>query len=205
MDFTKLASDSSIKKTRASLVKKGYEVEVFETGKLALKYIKTTIPKGASVMNGASVTLEQIGYLKYLKSGKHGWVDLHAKVNAENDQEKRANLRKQSVLSEYYLGSVHGLAENGEFVIASNTGSQLPHIVFTSTNLIFVVSTKKIVPTINDAMKRLIDHVIPLENKHMMDLYKVRTSLNKIVIFKGENPMLGRKIRFLLVKEDLGF
>lgn len=156
-------------------------------------------------MNGSSVTLEQIGYVEYLSEGKHGWQDLHALVNAENDKQKRAQLRRESVLSEYYLGSVHALSETGDFVIASNTGSQLPHVVYTSSNLIFVVSTKKIVPTLEDALKRLEDHVVPLENEHMLELYNMPTALNKIVIFRGESAMIGRKVTFLLIEEDLGF
>ncbi len=205
MNYNTLASKETLKKTQEGLENKGYEVFVVDNKNQALEKIKTLIPEAASVMNGSSVTLEQIGYQDYLKSGIHEWNDLHAKVNAENDKVKRAKLRKESALSDYYLGSVHALTETGEFVIASNTGSQLPHIVFTSPNLIFVVSTKKIVPTLDEAMKRLTKHVIPLEDKHMLKLYNMHTGLNKMVTFRGETKYMGRKIRFILVKEDLGF
>ena len=205
MNYDTLASSDVVNKTTAALTKKGYEVFIVENKNQALEKIKTLIPNGASVMNGSSVTLEQIGYVEYLKSGKHRWIDLNAEVNAENDKEKRDKLRRETVLADYYLVSIHALIENGEFLIASNSGSQLPHIVFTSSNLIFVVSTKKIVATIDDAMKRLNEHVVPLENEHMMKLYNVCTNLNKIVIFKGELALLGRKIKFILVEEDLGF
>ena len=156
-------------------------------------------------MNGSSRTLEQIGFVDYLKSGKHGWNNLHEAILNEKDKAKQAILRKQSVISDYYLGSVHALVETGEFVIASNSGSQLPYLVFTSPNLILVVSDKKIVPTLKEAMKRLEKHVIPLEDKSIREKYGVGTAPNKILIFKGENPMLGRKVRMILVKEDLGF
>ena len=75
-------------------------------------------------MNSASKILEQIGFVGYLKSGKHDWRNLHETIHAEKDRTKQMDLRKQAVLSDYYLGSVHGLAENGEFIIASNTGSR---------------------------------------------------------------------------------
>jgi CheY-like chemotaxis protein len=192
-------------KTVSALKAKGYEVVTVKNGAEALEKIKQIIPPGATVMNGSSVTLEQIGYLDYLNSGKHGWNDLHAGVVAEADPAKRTALRKQASLSDYYLGSVHALMENGEFIVASNTGSQLPHIVFTSTNLIFVVSTKKIVADFNAGMKRLEEIVVPLENQHMLEKFGRGTSLNKIVIFKGESPFLGRKIHFILVNEDLGY
>src|SRR3990167_3411330 len=205
MNNNSLANQESLRKVTMALKNHRYEVTVVKNGKEALEEIKEIIPPRASVMNGSSTTLEQIGYHDYLKSGKHPWVDLHANINAENDKEKRDKLRKESVLSDYYLGSVHALIENGEFIIASNTGSQLPHIVFTSPNLIFVVGTQKIVPTLSEAFRRLETYVMLLEDRNMKEKYGTGTSLNKIVIFKGENPMAGRKVTMLLVKEKLGF
>jgi L-lactate utilization protein LutC len=205
MDYNKLASKSSLQKVIKAFTEKGYTAIVVKNGKEALVKIKELIPSGASVMNGSSVTLEQIGYSEYLASEKHSWIDFHARIAAENDKAKRAQLRRESVVADYYLGSVHALIENGEFIIASNTGSQLPHVVFTSAHLIFVVSTKKIVPTLEEAMKRLETHVVPLEDKHMQKLYGMGTTLNKVVLFKGENPMNKREILFLLVEENVGF
>lgn len=205
MNYNTLVGIESVEKTAESLRAKGYEVVVVESGKEALEKIKQLIPKGASVMNGSSVTLEQIGYIDYLKSGAHGWDDLHKKVTEEKDQAKRVALRKQSALADFYLGSVHALTEEGEFLIASNTGSQLPSVVYTSDNLIFVVGTQKIVPTLPDAFRRLEDYVVPLEDEHMKKLYGSGTRLSKIVVFKHESTYSTRKVRFILVKEKLGF
>ena len=205
MDYNKLATKESVEQTKKGLEERNIEVFVVENGAQALEKIKELIPKEASVMNGASKTLEQIGFVDYLKSGKHGWNNLHEAILAEQDKGKQMILRKQSVLSDYYLGSVHALVEKGEFIIASNSGSQLPHIVFTSPNLIFLVSTKKIVSTLSEAFKRLEEHVVPLEENHMQELYGMGTAPNKIVIFKGENLMLGRKVRMILINEGLGF
>jgi L-lactate utilization protein LutB len=205
MNYTQLATPESVNKTAEALKANGVEAIVVENGAEALAKIKVLIPAGTTLMSGASVTLEQIGFIEYLKAGQHGWNNLKDGILAEKDPAKQALLREQAVLANYYLGSVHALVETGEFVIASNTGSQLPHIVFTSPNLIFIVSTKKIVPTLADAMTRLEQHVVPLEDARMMAQMKVHTSLNKIVTFKKENPMMKRKVRMILVGEDLGF
>jgi len=205
MPYNVLANKESLDKTTAALTAKGYEVIVVKTGQDALAKIKELIPEGVSVMNGSSTTLDQIGFIELLKSGDHKWNNLHAKILEEKDQAKQNELRKQSVLSDYYLGSVHALIETGEFLIASNTGSQLPHIVYTSPNLLFVVSTKKIVPDQNEAMKRIDEHVVPLEDKRMQAAYNMGTTLNKLLHFRGEAAMLGRKIKLILVEEDLGF
>ena len=205
MQFDQLASTGSMNITIANLAKHNIEGLVVADKAAALAKIKELIPTGASVMNGASVTLEQIGFVDYLKEGSHGWYNLHAGIVSESDPLKQAALRQSATHADYYLGSVHALAETGEFVIASNTGSQLPHVVFTSKNLIFVVGAQKIVPNLTLALTRLSDYVVPLEDQHMQSKYGVGTYANKIVIFRGENAHMGRKVHLLIVGESLGF
>lgn len=205
MQYNQLASNESIQTTIGELAKHNIEAVVVDTKKGALEKVKELIPSGVSVMNGSSTTLIEIGFVDYLKEGKHGWNNLHEAILAESDPAKQGKLRKESVLSDYYLGSVHALSETGEFVVASNTGSQLPHIVFTSQNLLFVVGAQKIVPSLSEALKRLEEYVVPLENERSLKAYGAPTALNKIVIFKGESPMIGRKVKMIIVKESLGF
>ncbi|MBI4157529.1 lactate utilization protein [Candidatus Woesebacteria bacterium] len=204
-DFGQLATETQIQNTLEALKKNGVEGIVVNTGSKALKRIKELIPEGASVMNGSSVTLETIGFVDYLKSGSHSWNNLHGAIVKETEREKQKEARRESLTSDYYLGSVHALTEEGEFLVASNTGSQLPHIAFSSPNVILVVGSQKIVPTLEDAMARLKDYVVPLEDKHMRQKYGVGTNLSKILIFRKEVPMNQRTIRMVLVKEKLGF
>jgi hypothetical protein len=205
MEYNTLATTDIITKTSEALKEHGIEPIVVATGKDALEKIKELIPEGVSVMNGTSATLEQIGYIDYLKSGEHPWKNLHADILAETDPEKQKMLRKYSVVSDYYLGSVHALVQTGELIIASNSGSQLPHITYTSPNIIFVVSTKKIVATLEEGMKRLKEHVFPLEDKRITALYGRGTMLSKILILNRENPTMGRNLKLIMVEEDLGF
>ncbi len=205
MDYQTIATDEVINKTAQNLKERGVDTIVVENKEEALETIKKQIPSGASIMNGASITLEQIGFVDYLKSGAHPWSNLHERVLAEKDPAKQAQLRREATVSDYYLGSIHGLATTGEFIVASNTGSQLPGIVFNSSNVIFVAGAQKIVPTLADALNRLNEYIVPLEDKHMQELYGINTSVSKILIFNRENPMMGRKISIILVKEKLGF
>ncbi len=205
MDYQTIATDEVISKAAQNLKERGVDTIVVENKEEALETIKKQIPSGASIMNGASITLEQIGFVDYLKSGAHPWSNLHERVLAEKDPAKQAQLRREATVSDYYLGSIHGLATTGEFIVASNTGSQLPGIVFNSSNVIFVAGAQKIVPTLADALNRLNEYIVPLEDKHMQELYGVNTSVSKILIFNRENPMMGRKVSIILVKEKLGF
>lgn len=205
MNYSQNASEDSISKTVAKLAEHNVEAIVVDDKQQALSMVKEFIPAGASVMNGSSMTLEEIGFVDYLKSDNHGWNNLHEAIVKETDSAKQAELRKQAVLSDYYLGSVHALTETGEMVIASNTGSQLPHIAFTSKNLIFVVGSQKIVPNLVEAIKRLEEYVIPLEDENSKKKWGAGTAVNKLLIFKGENAYMGRKVRVIIVKESLGF
>lgn len=203
--YDTLASAESIAATQKMLTNNGFLPEVVETGADALARIKEIIPAGASLMNGSSRTLDQIGFIALLKEGKHGWNNLHDAVLAEQDKAKQAVLRKQSVISDYYLGSVHALSETGEMIIASASGSQLPHIVFTSPNIIFVVSTQKITPTVDAGLARLREHVFPLEDQRMKDANMGGSMMAKTLILSKEPAFMGRKVHVILVKEKLGF
>jgi len=205
MDYTALAASEALAQTEAALKENGFLPESFATKEEALARMKELIPAGASLMNGASKTLEEVGFIGYLKEGTHPWNNLHAAIVDETDAQKKADLRKAGILSDFYAGSAHAVTEDGQIVIASNTGSQLPHLAFTSPNIILVVSTKKIVPTLDSAFARLREQVIPLEDERMKGVYGYGTLWAKTLILHKENVALGRQVHVLLVEEDLGF
>lgn len=204
-DYDALASKESIDKAIEAFKENNFIPYHVTSKEDALKKVIELIPEGATVMNGASETLREIGFVDYLKDSEHKWNNLHEVILAESDPEKQQLLRRESVVSDYYVGSVHAASENGELIIASNSGSQLPHIVFTSPNVIFVVGSQKIVKDLSDAVSRLKDHVIELEDKRMNEAYGMGTTHTKTVILHKENPMSGRKIHVILVDEKLGF
>lgn len=205
MDHAALATKEQLDRTVAALKEHHFEPEVLATKEEALARIKELIPADASVMNGASKTLEQVGYIDYLKSGTHPWKNLHEDILKESDPEKQGLLRKHSVVSDFYLGSAHVITEKGEIVIASNSGSQLPHLAFTSPNIVLVVSTKKTTPDLTSAFDRIDTHILPLEDVRMHEVYGYGTLHAKTLILHKENPAMGRHVHVLFVEEDLGF
>ena len=205
MKYDTLAPVDSINKTIEALTERGFLPESVTSGSEALSKIKELIPAGVSVMNGSSRTLDEIGFVQYLKDGKHGWNNLHEAILAEKDPAKQMALRKQSVLSDFYLGSAHAIAETGEIVIASNSGSQLPHIAFTSPNIILVVGAQKITPDADTAISRLKEYVFPLEDARMKEAGMGGSFISKTLIINKEQPFMGRKFHVIFVNETLGF
>ena len=205
MNYDTLATKEAIARTIAALAGRGVMAIAVENRAEALERAKALIPSGMSVMNGSSRTLEEIGFVEHLKSGTHGWKNLHEEILMEKDPAKQTILRKHAVLSDYYLGSVHAVAETGEMMIASNSGSQLPHIVSTSPNLVFIVGAQKIVPDFHVALARVRDYVLPLEDQRMKDAGFSGSAISKLVIFEREPAFMGRKVQVIFVNERLGF
>lgn len=204
MNYEHIASDSTIEKVAEALRARNIHAIIVNTKEEALEEIKKLIPKGGKVMNGSSTTLNEIGFVDYLKEGKHGWDNVHADIVNEKDPEKQARLRKESVLADYFLGSVHAITEAGQLMIASASGSQIPSYAFTSGNVIWVASANKIVPDREAGFKRIEDYVFPLENKRMQSVGYPGSTIGRVLIFERE-IMPNRHLTLILVKEKLGF
>jgi hypothetical protein len=205
MNYDTIANPEIVTKTIDALNARNFHASEVASKEEALETIKKLIPAGASVMNGASRTLEEIGFIDYLKAGEHGWENVHEQIIAETDPVKKSALRKQGILADFYLGSVHAVSETGELVIASASGSQLPHLAFTSQNLILAVGTQKIAPTLDAALTRLREYVVPLENERMISTGAKGTTLAKILILEQEPAFMNRNVHVLFVNEPLGF
>ncbi len=205
MNYETIPSEEVIQKTAKALKSRGIEVYIVNNKEEALAKVKELIPQGASVMNGSSTTLDQIGFVDYLKDGKHGWNNLHDAILVEKDQSKQMELRMQSSFAEYFLGSVHAITEDGQTLTASASGSQIAPYAFTARNLVWVAGAHKIVPSLEEGLKRMREYVFPKEDARMKSVGFPGSSLNKILIFEREGAMMGRKVSMILVKEVLGF
>ncbi len=207
MDYRSLPSPDRIVKAITALQSHGITVTFVEKKEEALAQIQSLIPVAASLMTGSSLTLHQIGLEAMLKAADHPWWNMKLEIVMEKDPAQQAMLRKQATLAEYYLGSVHAITENGEIVIASATGSQLPAYAFSSNHVIWVAGAQKIVPTLEDAFRRLREFVQPLEDQRLKQIFgpEARGVVGKILVFERESPMLRRSVNLILVNEVLGF
>jgi len=207
MEYGILPDPKRIQITLNAVRARGVSAELVDTKEAALERLRALIPPGAEVMTGASTTLAQIGFDALLASGLHPWHNRKADITAENDPARRSALRKQSTLADYFLGSVHAIAETGELIVASATGSQLASYAFSSSHVIWVAGAQKIVPNLEDAVRRVREYVLPLEDRHMKSVNGPQSGsfIGKLMIFEKEAPYLHRSVTLLLVKEVLGF
>lgn len=204
MQYQQLPQQSIVEITIKALMKRGITPYIVETAPKALEKIISLIPDGAKVANGSSTTLNQIGYIKYLKEASPNWINLQERVVQEKDPSKQADLRRQNTTdADYFLGSVNALTQDGLIVAVDATGSRVGAYPFTAKNLILVTSTQKIVPTLDDAFKRIRDYVFPLENARAQEAYGMGSTFGKWVIIEKE--FVPDRIQLILVNEVLGF
>ncbi len=206
MSYTVLPTPDQLQRTITAVQARGIKTELVETKQAALARLQALVPAGAVVMTGGSVTLTQIGFDDLLISGNHPWRNFKADLLAEKDPVKQFDLRLQGTQAEYFLGSVNAISETGELVFASATGSQLPAYAFTSRNIIWVAGAQKIAPTLDDALRRVREYVLPLEDQRQKNAgNKNGTFIGKILILEREPAYLRRNLNLILVNEVLGF
>src|SRR3989344_6159517 len=189
MQYNIIPSDEIIQKAIASLKNNGIEAMVVENGEAAKAKALELIPAQSEVMNMTSVTLETIGIPKELnESGKY---------NSVRNQ-------KLGAAPVYAIGSVHAVTQEGQVVIASNTGSQLPAYAYGAAKVIWVVGAQKIVKDLDAAFKRIYEYVLPLESERARKAYGVEGSnVSKLLIVNKE--IAPNRITIIFVKEVLGF
>jgi hypothetical protein len=170
--------------------------------KKALERLSSLIPEGARVMTGGSTTLDEIGFTAMLASGSRSWVNLKGQILAEKDRDKQMELRRKAVFADYFLGSVHAITRAGQLIAGSATGSQLAAYAYGGKNLILVAGTNKIAANLDEGLRRLREHSVPLEDKRMKGLGFPGTILSRIFIYEREAQ---RNVHVILVNEKLGF
>jgi len=206
MSYSTLPDTVRLQKTIEAVKARGIMVELVETKESALARLQTLIPAGSVVMTGGSVTLTQIGLDALLISGNHPWRNFKADLLAEKDPTKQSAMRLQGTLAEYFLGSVNAIAETGELVFASATGSQLPAYAYSSRNVIWVAGAQKITPSVDEALRRVREYVLQMESERQKNVgNKGGSFIGRILIFEREPAYLRRNLHLILVNEVLGF
>ncbi len=201
--WASMPDEKTLNETAEAIRSRGIPVVIVGSGGEALAKIKQMIPAGAEVMNGSSVTLKQIGFLDYLKSGSHGWRNLHADVVAAKGKEELLRRRRMSILADFFLGSVNAIAKTGELVACDRTGSRIGAYPFAAKKLLLVSGAQKIVPTLDEALRRVREYVYPLEDQRARAAYGEPSAIGKCVIIAQE--VYRERTTLILIRERLGF
>ena len=201
MNYNTIQSLETGEKTAKALTANGFNATIVTNGEEAKKKILGMIPEGSEVFTYTSKTLDTIGITSEInESGKYNSV----RNALYSDQKKEGrDINKTGAAPQFALGSVHAVTQNGTMIVASATGSQLPAYAYGAETVIFVIGMQKIVTDFEDGMKRLEEHVFPLENERAKVAYGSGSVIAKILILNKE--VNTKRIHVILVNEALGF
>ena len=147
------ANAESISRTIAALAARNVEAVLVENGEAALALLKELVPEGSEVFVSTSETLDTIGYTEYM-DGNDRYVNLHDQMVAHTDPVAQREFRRKTTIADYFVGSVQAIAETGEIVVASGSGSQIGAFAYGAKRVIMVAGAQKICPTLADAEAR---------------------------------------------------
>jgi len=200
--YAKPATHAQIERAATRLNEHGFHTFVVANGAEALRLVESLIPEHSEVLGSTSETLAQIGFAKVLEeSGKY--VSIRKRLFALDRKTQAAEFRQLSQSPPIDVGSVHAVTEEGDLLIASATGTQLGPYAFGAGKVIWVVGAQKVVPTLQDGLKRLREYSLPMEDARALVAYGVNSSLNKILILSREH--IPDRATVILVEEVLGF
>ena len=201
-NYAEVVTEDALSTAKTALEANGFTVKVDNDADAAREAVLDMIPEKSEVFTATSVTLNETGLTKELnESGKY--ISARDKfAPLAQDPETKLQSRQLGSASEYALGSVHAITEDGQVVMASNTGSQLPNFVYGADHVIWLAGTQKIVKDMNQAMDRLEKHTFPLEDERAKQAYGVNSIMSKVVVFKKDPP---HRITIVLIKEAIGY
>jgi L-lactate utilization protein LutC len=198
-----LPDDETVEEAVQNLDANGFEVVVVDSAEEALDTLKSHIPDGASVMNGHSTTLEEIGFDEYLTEGDHEWEALPNEIWSIDDDAERQAARREAQTADHFLGSVNAIAKTGELVAADRSGSRIGAYPFAAANVTIVSGVNKIVENLDAALDRLESVAYPLENERAKEAYGVESAIAKQLIFRQE--LEEGRTTVVLIRDQFGY
>lgn len=206
-------------KTTKNLQKNRMNVRVAENKAQALSILAELLPEGCSVTHGGTVSLQEIGGIELLKSGKYTYLDRTAAADPREIYVKGYD-------ADVFLTSANAITEDGELYNVDGNCNRISAIAYGPRKVIVIASENKIVPTLEDAYRRVKEIAAP-KNATRLNCDTYCAKAGKCVSLLKENPRMsdgcdspGRicrhylisgpqrdpeRVTVILVKESLGF
>jgi acyl-CoA hydrolase len=199
--FSTLPDEQTLTDTVVALEENGFSVEVVDDLAAAREAVLARIPDGSSVMTNTSVTLQQTGIAEAIDGGGP-YGSARNRMMGLDFATQLPQMKAIAGQPDYALGSVHAITREGTLVIASASGSQLASYAWGGANVIFVVGAQKLVPSLEAAHERIVEHSVPLEDARAYAAYGQNSRVGKILEIHQEDP--GR-IHVVLIRRQVGF
>jgi L-lactate utilization protein LutC len=200
--YDTVVSDAILEKTARALEHNGMRTIIASSAEDAREAVRRLIPPQAEVMDMTSQTLRTLGIAQEInESGRYNAV--RPLLRSLDPKTQLAEKQKAGAAPEWTIGSVHACTEDGQLLVASNTGSQLPAYAYGARHVILVIGAQKVVRSLDEGMNRINEHSFPLENERALHAYGTSSFPSKILLVNRE--VQPGRVTVILVKERLGY
>ena len=196
------ATSEAIQRTLESLAARNVEAFIVDSREAALAKLQELVPEGSEVFVNTSETLDTIGYAEFMH-GNDRYVNLHDQMMAQPDAASQREFRRKTTTADYFVGSVQAIAETGEIVLASSSGSQIGAYSYGARRVILVAGTQKICPGLADAEARTRGFTLERHDQWLEDRGVAPTPIGKYMVM--EHEMVVGRISMVLIPESLGW
>ncbi len=196
-----------------NLTKRRLEASYAPTAIQAREEILAMIPAGATVSRGGSMSVVETGVWEALKH--QAGVEMIDPFQPGLAPDAAQELRRRSLLVDFYLTSSNALTMDGRLVNLDGSGNRVAAMCFGPKKVILVVGLNKVTPDLESAMARVKHHAAPIncirlkratpcaETGLCLDCKSPERICYMWSIIEGH--MLENRIHVKLVGEDLGY
>lgn len=169
------------------------------------------IPENASVGWGGCRSVQQIGLLDAVKAGSYHALDRDACTTPE----ARIQMMKKILTADVFLTGANALSIDGQMVNIDGIGNRVAAIAYGPDTVLVVAGMNKVMDSLDDAVTRARSVAAPVNNQRFDNQNPCKTTgscanckcetciCNQILITRNCRP--ARRIKFILVGEDIGF
>ena len=159
------------------------------------------LPAGAEIHAGKSKTLQDIGVTPLLaEGGTYTYLrNIYLKMDRSTQMRE---IRKLISAPDFMLGSVSAVTRDGILVAGSATASQLGPYASGGGKVILVVGSQKIVPNLDEALRRIREYILPWEDAQVRPLVPTGSFIGKILLVERE--WIAGRIEVILVQAPVG-
>ena len=194
--------------------KRNFDACYVTTKEEALAEALSRIPEDSLVSWGGSLSVCQIGLIDAVKAGNYRVLDRDAATSLED----RVERMRQALLSDVFLTSSNAISEDGCLINVDGGGNRVAAITYGPRRVIVIAGMNKIVPTVEDGVKRIQSVAAPVNMMRFLredsttpcsrtgrcaDCSAPDSICNHWVITR--RSLTPGRIHVILVGEDLGF
>ncbi len=212
-----------IMRTMENLRKNNMDAFYAETAEDAKNLLESMLKEGDEITCGGSVTLYRSGILDMLKSGKYRYYDRFAPGITPEEAEK---IYRKAFTCDAYISSANAVTERGELYNVDGNSNRVAAIMYGPENVYIIAGKNKIVPDINEAIKRVKTAAAP-KNSARLKCKTPCAVTGECISLKRDNPFMcdgceseGRiccsytvsahqrkkgRIKVIIIGEDIGY